>query len=512
MDEWGGCIGALIVIALVIWLIGVVVTGIFLGLAYAGLTILIAIEFLAHGLMAIGIASPTAAWLVLGVLVGGITGFALGFRSAGKRSAVPWVLACGGVLLVGLFLGSELAPVPATPLINSTQTAPPVNAASATQWRGMVGRSPATLDLIPQSTRAGWIGRITYQGIVEELNVNMEEGGAIVLTGKSFRRIKGSGSFSLDTFRGQFLADGIQGSYTDSTGNRGQWKVVRVNASVEKPAVTATPGAVAATGKRGVTIEGNRDWTDTGINLLLGDTVNISATGSVKVTTAGHVPTVPSMSPAGYPPDCASANRAYGPFSQSAIHGFPAFDLPCWSLIGRVGAQGSIFEVGPEKALTATIAGELYLGVNDDNTSDNSGNWTASITVLQRSEPGTSNVDSATSGSSTAMPKAVAPRAETRPGESGTDSLSPRLDPSERLLRRGELEGLTKWELQILRNLPYARHGYSFQQREFRDYFSRQPWYRATIPAGQFLPSMLTPVEQQNVALISQFQKDRGLE
>ena len=112
----------------------------------------------------------------------------------------------------------------------------------------------------------------------------------------------------------------------------------------------------------------------------------------------------------------------------------------------------------------------------------------------------------------TAMPKSVAPRAEPRPSASGTGSLFSSLDPSERLLRRDELEGLTKWDLEILRNLPYAKHGYSFRQRKLKDYFGEQPWYRPTVPAAQFLPSMLTPVEQQNITLISQFQKDRGLE
>ena len=112
----------------------------------------------------------------------------------------------------------------------------------------------------------------------------------------------------------------------------------------------------------------------------------------------------------------------------------------------------------------------------------------------------------------TAMPKSVAPRTEPRPSASGTGSLLSRLDPSERLLRRDELEGLTKWDLEILKNLPYARHGYSFRRRELKDYFSEQRWYRATVPAAQFLPSVLTPVERQNITLISQFQKDRGLE
>jgi hypothetical protein len=93
-----------------------------------------------------------------------------------------------------------------------------------------------------------------------------------------------------------------------------------------------------------------------------------------------------------------------------------------------------------------------------------------------------------------------------------TGSVLSRLDPSGRLLRRDELEGLTKWDLVILRNAPYARHGYSFRQQRIRDYFNQQPWYRATVPTEQFLPTVMTPVERQNITLISQFQKERGLE
>jgi TonB family protein len=241
------------------------------------------------------------------------------------------------------------------------------------------------------------IGRFTYQGVVEEAGVTIKSDGNVfqlLLTGRSYRRISGTGSFALDTFSGPLSGDGLSilGSYVDTSGHRGQWKVVKVTTIVEKHAETATPETSPATGGTRVTIEGNRDWTDTGINLLLNDTVNISAAGSVKVTTAGHVPDIPSMSPSGYPPDCAAANRVYGPFSQRAIRGFPAFDLPCWSLIGRVGTQGRVFAVASNKTLTVTAPGELYLGVNDENVSDNSGSWTASITVLRQSDFSTEKV------------------------------------------------------------------------------------------------------------------------
>lgn len=246
MDEWGGCIGALIVLAIVLWAIYAVL----LSFAYVGMTVLIAIEFVAHGLLPLGITNPTAAWLLLGVLGGGAAGFALGFQRAGKKSALPVVGIIGAVIFISLMAASGSAP---TPTWQTARIAPAqiISLPSGgSQWRGLVGGSPAFLDLIQQTT-GGWAGRMTYQGVVEELGVSINEGGAIVLGGKGYRRVKGKGSFSLDTFYGQLSADAqrIQGSYVDSAGKRGQWSVARtaaVNTRLEsKPQELDRSGLVA---------------------------------------------------------------------------------------------------------------------------------------------------------------------------------------------------------------------------------------------------------------------------
>jgi hypothetical protein len=130
-----------------------------------------------------------------------------------------------------------------------------------------------------------------------------------------------------------------------------------------------------------IRVGGNGNWTDSGLNVRVGDTVTVLAGGLVKVVIDSHIPRIPPMPPAGYQPSCTVANRWYGPFSGTSIRNFPALNLPCWSLIGRVGTQGTIFEIGPEKRFHATASGELYLGINDDNVADNSGAWTASIAV-----------------------------------------------------------------------------------------------------------------------------------
>jgi hypothetical protein len=67
--------------------------------------------------------------------------------------------------------------------------------------------------------------------VVEQLAVNVGAAGDIVLTGKSYQRSSGSGSFALDTFSGQLSPDGqaITGSYVDASGNRGQWSVTKTS-------------------------------------------------------------------------------------------------------------------------------------------------------------------------------------------------------------------------------------------------------------------------------------------
>ena len=129
------------------------------------------------------------------------------------------------------------------------------------------------------------------------------------------------------------------------------------------------PGATAAT----VSVPAYQPWTFTEINLRAGDSFTVAAEGTIRTNQAGAI-----ASPDGTPPDCRVAGEVHVPFI--------APELPCWSLLGRIGPQGAIFEVGSHANLVAGNSGQLYLGVNDNFFGDNSRAWTAHVTANSTSQ------------------------------------------------------------------------------------------------------------------------------
>jgi hypothetical protein len=110
-------------------------------------------------------------------------------------------------------------------------------------------------------------------------------------------------------------------------------------------------------------VPGTQMWTDSGVSLSAGERLGLTAAG-----TAYADPAYP-VGPAGSSSCIPATDDPAGPF--------PAREAPCWSLIARIG-NGQPFEVGTSTQVTTT-AGELYLGMNDDNFADNSGSWTVRI-------------------------------------------------------------------------------------------------------------------------------------
>src|SRR5947207_3441927 len=136
--------------------------------------------------------------------------------------------------------------------------------------------------------------------------------------------------------------------------------------------MASVPTANAATPpSTSVKVKSEDTWTPTGIDVRAGDTITITATGLIHFGQGN----IDRVRPPGPPPLACTRIK-----NQVGAGRFPVPTLPCWSLIGRIGA-GPPFEIGGRKTFLAPSAGELSLGVNDNNLADNSGAWAATIVV-----------------------------------------------------------------------------------------------------------------------------------
>jgi hypothetical protein len=74
---------------------------------------------------------------------------------------------------------------------------------------------------------------------------------------------------------------------------------------------------------------------------------------------------------------------------------------------------------------------------------------------------------------------------------------------SMRYLTYSDISHLNSYELKIMRNEIFARHGYIFQTRDMSDYFNAQNWYR---PLFKDVSSKLSEIERANVKFIKQYE------
>jgi len=76
-------------------------------------------------------------------------------------------------------------------------------------------------------------------------------------------------------------------------------------------------------------------------------------------------------------------------------------------------------------------------------------------------------------------------------------------EASNRNLTSEDLAGKSLWELKIMRNEIFARHGYKFKTEEMREYFNKQKWYE---PKYADVKSKLTEIENANIKMIKQYE------
>ena len=137
-----------------------------------------------------------------------------------------------------------------------------------------------------------------------------------------------------------------------------------ITAGGGSPAAAALQEPAAPAGS--VRLPANAGWVSTNITVRRTDRAQFTADGQVQLSTD--------------PEDRASvAGSLKGRFAPNA----PAPTLLAGALIGRVG-NGPAFAIGNQtQALPMPADGVLFLGVNDDETSDNQGAFVVTVRVLR---------------------------------------------------------------------------------------------------------------------------------
>ena len=129
------------------------------------------------------------------------------------------------------------------------------------------------------------------------------------------------------------------------------------------PAATTagTTGSTASDGS--VIVSGRQQWTATGITVRRGETIRLTTTGEVQLSADSNDVASPAGAKSGRYP------TANAPMPRVLAGG----------LLGRIG-NGQPFPIGDQTSLPMPAAGQLFLGINDDEVGDNNGEFRVQIT------------------------------------------------------------------------------------------------------------------------------------
>ena len=126
-----------------------------------------------------------------------------------------------------------------------------------------------------------------------------------------------------------------------------------------------TPCGAESPRTSNVVVPSTEVWTDTRIDVAMGDTLSIEAHGGIKHSSGG-----PLLTPDGDPALAGHPSNVAG--LEEANHA---------ALIGRIGEDGAPFVVGRDRTISVEIEGRLYLGINDVGVDNNEGEFVGFITV-----------------------------------------------------------------------------------------------------------------------------------
>jgi hypothetical protein len=130
--------------------------------------------------------------------------------------------------------------------------------------------------------------------------------------------------------------------------------------------VAVAPTAAGTGGGPGVIVAGNQQWVSSGLTVRRGERLTFQSTGEVRLSAD--------------PNDVAGVAGAR---SQRYAVGSPLPQNFAGALIGRIG-NGAPFAIGDQTSIVMPAAGVLWLGINDDVVSDNSGQFNVVITRSTR--------------------------------------------------------------------------------------------------------------------------------
>jgi hypothetical protein len=155
----------------------------------------------------------------------------------------------------------------------------------------------------------------------------------------------------------------------DSNGQEQRLPVARVGrvyfagGATSTTATSGTGAGTAATSGTGASfvVSGKQQWTPTGIVVRRGQTLTFNTTGEVQLSTNGDDLAAPAGSKSG----------------RMAVSA-PLPQTMAGALIGRVG-NGQPFVIGNQSSVIMPANGQLFLGVNDDDFNDNSGEFRVEI-------------------------------------------------------------------------------------------------------------------------------------
>lgn len=147
-----------------------------------------------------------------------------------------------------------------------------------------------------------------------------------------------------------------------SSSEIGRIVLARTDAAVAATTGSTTTGSTASTAGGAIVVNGNQQWTQTGLMVRRGERLTFNTTGEIRLSSAGDDVAAPA-----------------GATSGRKVAGSPMPNAIAGALIGRIG-NGQPFGIGNLTSVVMPATGMLFLGINDDHVGDNTGEFRVEIT------------------------------------------------------------------------------------------------------------------------------------